>query len=236
MDWRGEAMKGARTRRIYVTEDAYMALVRYALRTRGTIRCMTEVASSLILEALEGERAGGEEPAPTAEAAAPSAPSGVSSHPPAPAVEPPPSPPPVAGFEEAKATSKQIDAIKGILHDSHLNWVDVKDLVEYEAGLILPDSVEDLAKREASKVIAALKEFRRKLTPEEVKEARRLMEKLPEEALRGLNLPERASDARYVHLVALRKAWSARSGGDASEDRDRGSGRAASVGGGVGEH
>jgi len=172
-------------KRIYVSEEAYRALVEHLLATRGTTRGISELASRLILEALGevAERDAEVEPDPTDTAQ--DAPGSSQPQP---------------------LTDKQLRHILDLLGRNRWNWLDVKDVLEWEVGAPLPDDPADLTKREASRVIGVLRRWEEKPSPKEVSEARKLLKRIPEGYARQLNLPESTSQVRRYHLSLIRYA------------------------------
>jgi hypothetical protein len=138
------------------------------------------------------------------------------------AIAQPPSPPAPAERGEAKAeapppagrlgrpdllTAGQLDFIRALLERNRWSWLDVKDVLEFDTGLVLPDDPSQLTREAASRVIDALRSWERKPSSEELRKARQIMAQLPKEALEQLNLPERTSDVKRYHVVLLEKVW-----------------------------
>jgi hypothetical protein len=138
---------------------------------------------------------------------------------PQPSPPPPPEPPPK--LEEPPATENQLELIAKILDRNRWNWLDIKDVLEYQLTAPLPSEPEGLTRSLASRVIDALLSWEKKPSKEELERARKLMEAMPEDYLKRFNLPERASDAKRYHTVLVEYAWAklelekAKKGGEA---------------------
>ena len=104
-------------------------------------------------------------------------------------------------------TAGQLDFIRALLERNRWSWLDVKDVLEFDTGLVLPDDPSQLTREAASRVIDALRSWERKPSSEELKKARQIMAQLPREVLERLNLPERASEVKRYHVALLEKAW-----------------------------
>jgi hypothetical protein len=115
-----------------------------------------------------------------------------------------PRPPPKA---PETLTAGQLDYIRALLGRNRWNWLDVKDVLEFEVGVPLPDDPSQLGKETASKVIDALRSWERKPTKEELGEAEKLLRLIPEEVAKRLNLPEKRSEVRGYHIALLNYAW-----------------------------
>jgi len=90
-------------RRIYITNEAYRALVEYCFAKRGTLRGMAHVASSLILKAISEEHM---------EVAGPQAPVPAGSLQKRPQLPPPPPPPPPAARAAEERRPSKLDDLE----------------------------------------------------------------------------------------------------------------------------
>jgi len=174
-------------KRIYVTEEAYRALVQHVLSTRGSTRGISEVASQLILAALSQHAPG------TASGSPPSAPEQQA--------EPRDS--------ERPATPAQVEAIFNIAWEI-ASWSDVRDLLSKTLGFAVPDEPGELTVAQASKVIETLSRWNKRLPSSLVKKVKQLLREVaskegvkPEEAAAKYNIPERASQLKRYHLELL---------------------------------
>jgi len=172
-------------KRIYVTEEAYRALLQHVLSTRGSTRGISEVASQLILAALSQHAPGTASGSPEQ----PAEPQG----------------------SERPATPAQVEAIFNIAWEI-ASWSDVRDLLSKTLGFTVPDDPGELTVAQASKVIETLSRWNKRLPPSLAKRVKQLLREVaskegvkPEEAAAKYNIPEKASQLKRYHLELLER-------------------------------
>lgn len=108
------------------------------------------------------------------------------------------------------ATQAQINTIMEIAWEIS-TWEEVSEVVSKKLGFDARD-LSQLTSQQASQIIQTLKELKKPLTNEQIKEARELLEKLaakqnlkPEDLAAKLNLPSSTSQLRFYHLELLKQ-------------------------------
>jgi hypothetical protein len=195
-------------KRIYISDEAYKLLVEYAVNQRGSVKGISAVASQLIIEAISQKTSGlidqkasspiDQKPisptSPESQKATQSTPIDQS--------QPKRGPRP--------ATQAQINAIMEIAWEI-ATWEEVSEIVSKKLGFDARD-LSQVTSQQASQIIQTLKELKKPLTNEQVKEVKALLENLaqkqnlkPEDLAAKLNIPSSTSQLRLYHLELLKQ-------------------------------
>jgi hypothetical protein len=108
------------------------------------------------------------------------------------------------------ASQAQIDTIMEIAWEI-ATWEEVSEIVSKKLGFDARD-LSQVTSQQASQIIQTLKDLKKPLTNEQVKEAKELLEKLatkqnlkPEDLATKLNIPQQTSQLRLYHLELLKQ-------------------------------
>jgi hypothetical protein len=191
-------------KRIYISDEAYKLLVEYAISQRGSVRGISAVASQLIIDAISQKTSRPlDQKASSPIDQKPISLSSPESQKATDQTQPKREPRP--------ATQAQIDTIMEIAWEI-ATWFDVAPILEHKLGFKIPDDLSELTSQQASQIIQTLKDLKKPLTNEQVKEAKELLEKLaqkqnlkPEDLASKLNIPQQTSQLRLYHLELLKQ-------------------------------
>jgi len=157
----------------------------------------SEVATSRAYETAKPQAYGDATPQPREVASQPVAQASATSSTAATTGEAPSQPP---------LTEKQLSHILELLGRNRWSWLDIKDVVEWELGDQLPDDPANLTKAQASRIIDLLRAWEKKPSKEEISEARKVLQQLPEDYAKQFNFPESVSQVRKYHISLARYA------------------------------
>jgi hypothetical protein len=115
----------------------------------------------------------------------------------------PEEPPPAA--RGAGPTPKQLQLIESLLKQFGDGWETVREILLLDKGVEAPEDYRSLSGEALDKVIKALKEWARRPTARELRDARLRAQKLFEQGV-DVGLPESTRDVLRYHLVKLELA------------------------------
>jgi hypothetical protein len=105
----------------------------------------------------------------------------------------------------AGPTPKQLQLIESLLKQFGDDWASVREVLLLDKGIEAPEDYRQLSGEALDRVIKALKEWARRPTARELRDARVRAQKLYEQGVE-LSLPESARDVLRYHLVKLELA------------------------------
>jgi hypothetical protein len=196
-------MPEERILRVRVPEELYWALVRKAGSPKKLSATVTELLKgALNLQATEPSSHQTVEPS-SHQATKPSS-QIHSTRPQSTAIDQP-------KREPRPASQAQIDTIMEIAWEI-ATLEDVTPILEHKLEFKIPDDLSELTSQQASQIIQTLKDLKKPLSNEQVKEAKELLEKLaqkqnlkPEDLASKLNIPTSTNQLRLYHLELLKQ-------------------------------